>query len=81
MERAGIDNGRETRSGPRLGRGETKRATFGADYTKGRMITGVSLSHSRSFGDYAGVNSGRVRSAVTRLYPWIGYKPSERVTV
>ena len=54
---------------------------FGADYAKGRMITGVSLSHSRGLGNYAGVDSGRLTSAVTGLYPWIGYKTSERVTV
>ena len=54
---------------------------FGADYAKGRMITGVSLSHSRGLGNYAGVDSGRLTSAVTGLYPWIGYKASERVTV
>ena len=54
---------------------------FGADYSKGRMVTGVSLSHSRGLGSYAGADSGQVTSAVTRLYPWIGFKPSERVTV
>ena len=54
---------------------------FGADYSKGRMVTGVSLSHSRGLGRYAGVDSGQVNSAVTGLYPWIGYKASERVTV
>ena len=54
---------------------------FGADYAKGRMVTGVSLSHSRGLGRYAGVDSGQVNSAVTGLYPWIGYKASERVTV
>ena len=54
---------------------------FGADYSKGRMVTGVSLSHSGGLGSYAGVDNGRVTSAVTGLYPWIGYKASERVTV
>ena len=54
---------------------------FGADYARGRMVTGVSLSHSRGLGTYAGVDSGQVNSAVTGLYPWIGYKASERVTV
>ena len=45
------------------------------------MVTGVSLSHSRGLGNYAGVDTGRLTSAVTGLYPWIGYKASERVTV
>ena len=54
---------------------------FGADYAKGRMVTGVSLSHSRGLGGYSGVDTGEMTSAVTGLYPWIGYKASERVTV
>ena len=45
------------------------------------MVTGVSLSHSRGLGSYAGADSGQVTSAVTSLYPWIGFKASERVTV
>ena len=61
--------------------GDVRTAMFGADYAKGRMVTGVSLSHSRGLGRYAGVDSGRVDSAVTGLYPWIGYRASERVTV
>ena len=61
--------------------GDVRTSMFGADYSKGRMVTGVSLSHSRGLGSYAGVDNGRVTSAVTGLYPWIGYKASERVTV
>ena len=55
---------------------------FGADYSKGRMVTGVSLSHTRGLGGYAGgADTGRMTSAVTGLYPWVGFKASERVTV
>ena len=55
---------------------------FGADYAKGRMVTGVSLSHTRGLGGYAGgADTGRMTSAVTGLYPWVGFKASERVTV
>ena len=61
--------------------GDVRTSMFGADYSKGRMVTGVSLSHSRGLGRYAGVDSGQVNSSVTGLYPWIGYKASERVTV
>ena len=61
--------------------GDVRTSMFGADYSKGRMVTGVSLSHSRGLGRYAGVDSGQVNSAVTGLYPWIVYKASERVTV
>ena len=61
--------------------GDVRTTMFEADYSKGRMVTGVSLSHSRGLGNYASVDSGRMTSAVTGLYPWIGYKASERVTV
>ena len=61
--------------------GDVRSTMFGADYAKGRMVTGVSLAHTRGLGSYAGVDSGQVNSAVTGLYPWIGYKGSERVTV
>ena len=61
--------------------GDVRSTMFGADYAKGRMVTGVSLAHTRGLGGYAGVDSGQMTSAVTGLYPWIGYKASERVTV
>ena len=52
-----------------------------ADYAKGPVVTGLSLSHSRGLGEYAGVAGGQVASSVTGLYPWLGYKATERVTV
>ena len=62
--------------------GDVRSTMFGADYSKGRMITGVSLSHTRGLGGYAGgTDTGRMTSAVTGLYPWVGFKASERVTV
>ena len=45
------------------------------------MVAGLSLSHSRGLGSYASVDSGRVTSAVTGLFSWIGYKATERITV
>ena len=53
----------------------------GADYAKGPLVAGLSLSHSRGLGEYAGVAGGQVASSVTGLYPWLGYKATERVTV
>ncbi len=61
--------------------GDVRTTMLGADYSKGRMVTGVSLSHSRGLGNYASVDTGRMTSAVTGLYPWIGYKASDRITV
>ena len=61
--------------------GDVRSTMFGADYAKGRMVTGVSLAHTRGLGSYAGIDTGQMRSAVTGLHPWIGFKASERVTV
>ena len=61
--------------------GDVRTTMFGADYAKGPVVAGVSLSHSRGLGEYAGVAGGQVASSVTGLYPWLGYKVTERVTV
>ena len=61
--------------------GDVRSTMFGADYAKGRMVTGVSLAHTRGLGSYAGIDTGQMTSAVTGLHPWIGFKASERVTV
>ena len=61
--------------------GDVRTTLVGADYAKGPLVTGLSLSHSRGVGEYAGVAGGQVASSVTGLYPWLGYKATERVTV
>ena len=61
--------------------GDVRTTMFGADYAKGPLVTGLSLSNSRGLGEYAGVTAGQVASAVTGLYPWLGYKLSDRVSV
>ena len=61
--------------------GDVRTTMFGADYAKGPLVTGLSLSHSLGLGEYAGVAGGQVASSVTGLYPWLGYKATERVTV
>ena len=61
--------------------GDVRTTMFGADYAKGPLVAGLSLSHSRGLGEYAGVAAGQVASAVTGLYPWVGYKATDRVTV
>ena len=61
--------------------GDVRTTMFGADYAKGPLVTGLSLSNSQGLGEYAGVTSGHVASAVTGLYPWLGYKLSDRVSV
>ncbi len=61
--------------------GRVRTTMFGADYAKGPLVTGLSLSHSRGLGGYTGVDVGEVTSSVTGLYPWAGYKVSDRITL
>ena len=61
--------------------GDVRTTMVGADYAKGPLVTGLSLSNSRGLGEYAGVTGGQVASAVTGLYPWLGYRLSDRVSV
>ena len=61
--------------------GDVRTTMFGADYAKGPLVAGLSLSNSRGVGEYAGVAGGQVASSVTGLYPWLGYKATDRVTV
>ena len=61
--------------------GDVRTSTVGADYSKGRMTTGVALAHSRGNGEYTGTHRGRMASSITGLYPWIGYEATERITV
>ena len=61
--------------------GDVRTTMVGADYAKGPLVTGLSLSNSRGLGEYAGVTAGQVASAVTGLYPWLGYTLSDRVSV
>ena len=61
--------------------GDVRTMMVGADYAKGPLVAGLSLSNSRGLGEYAGVSGGQVASAVTGLYPWLGYTLSDRVSV
>ena len=61
--------------------GDVRTTMLGADYARGPMVAGLSLSRSRGLGEYAGVTGGEVLSSVTGLYPWLGYRATERITV
>ena len=61
--------------------GDVRSTMFGADYAKGPLTAGVSLSHSGGVGQYAGADSGEVVSSVTGLYPWLGYQATDRLSV
>ena len=56
--------------------GDVRTTMVGADYAKGPLVAGLSLSHSRGLGEYVGVTGGQVASSVTGLYPWLGYQLS-----
>ena len=61
--------------------GAVRTTMFGADYVKGRLTAGLSLSHSGGVGEYAGHGLGEVVSSVTGLYPWLGYQATDRISV
>ena len=61
--------------------GAVRTTMVGADYARGALVAGLSLAHSRGLGGYDGVSAGRAASAVTGLYPWLGYQVSARVSV
>ena len=61
--------------------GRVRTTMLGADYAKGSLVMGLPLLHSKSQGNYSGVDLGEVVSSVTGLYPWVGYKATERVTL
>ena len=61
--------------------GDVRTTMFGADYAEGPLVMGLSMSHTRGLGEYAGAAAGQLASAVTGLYPWLGYQASDRVTV
>ena len=61
--------------------GRVRTSMFGADYATGPLVAGLSLAHSRGRGGYSGVGAGEVTSSVTGLYPWLGYKASDRITL
>ena len=61
--------------------GEVRTTMFGADYARGPLVVGLSLSNTRGLGEYAGPGAGRMLSSVTGLYPWLGYRATDRITV
>ena len=61
--------------------GDVSTTMFGADYATGPLVVGLSLSNTRGLGEYSGPGSGRMLSSVTGLYPWLGYRATDRITV
>ena len=61
--------------------GDVRTTMIGADYTRGRLTTGVSMARSQGQGRYDGSTSGTAEASTTGLYPWLGYRLNERVSV
>ena len=61
--------------------GDVSTTMFGADYARGPLVVGLSLSNTRGLGEYRGPGAGRMLSSVTGLYPWLGYRATDRITV
>ena len=56
---------------------------FGADYAIGPWVVGLPLSHSRGDGSWRspGRGDGNLASSLTGLYPYVGYKPTQEVSL
>ena len=61
--------------------GDVRTTMLGADYTRGRLVAGLSLARSHGLGGYDGRHVGQVESSATGLYPWLGYRVNDRVSV
>ena len=58
--------------------GNVTTGTLGADYAKGPWTVGLALSHSRGEGRSS---KDDIEAALTGLYPYAGYKVTERLSV
>ena len=61
--------------------GDVRTTMLGADYARGRVVAGLSLARSQGLGGYDGRHAGQVESSATGLYPWLGYRVNDRVSV
>ncbi len=63
--------------------GEVVSATVGVDYGCGRCLYGLALSHSSADGSFgfSGSDLASVKSELTGLYPYYGYRVTQRLWV
>ena len=61
--------------------GDVRTTMVGADYSRGRLVAGLALARSRGLGGYDGRHIGEVESSATGVYPWLGYRVNDRVSV
>ena len=61
--------------------GDVRTTMFGADYTRGRLVLGLSVGRTLGLGSYRGRSDGELTSSMTGIYPWLGYRVNDRVSV
>ena len=61
--------------------GDVRTTMFGADYSRGPLIVGLSVGRTLGLGGYSGPSAGQVTSSMTGFYPWLGYQVNDRVSV
>ena len=62
--------------------GDVMSGTVGADYAKGPWLAGLALSHSWGIGGYGRAHGpDDIESLLTGLYPYAGYKVTNRMAV
>ena len=61
--------------------GDVRTTMFGADYSRGPLIVGLSVGRTLGLGGYGGPSAGQVTSSMTGFYPWLGYQVNDRVSV
>ena len=61
--------------------GDVRTTMVGADYSRGALTVGLSVGRTAGMGGYGGASGGRMRTSMTGVYPWAGYKVNDRVSV
>ena len=61
--------------------GDVRTTMFGADYTRGALVVGLSVGRTLGLGGYSGPSAGQMTSSLTGFYPWVGYQVNDRVSV
>ena len=54
--------------------GDVRTTMFGADYSRGPLIVGLSVGRTLGLGGYGGASTGQMTSSMTGFYPWLGYQ-------
>ena len=53
----------------------------GADYSRGPLTVGLSAAFSHGGGEWSGEGAGETEAGVTGVYPYLGWRPDERLSL